>query len=77
MKFEYKIYFLSTILFPYFYNLSVKLLHFDDLFFLKMAHKTRTERIIFLQCGGGVLSRLSTADCAAAEKEETYSFNFC
>ena len=28
----HEIYFLCTILFPYFYNLSVKLLHFDDLF---------------------------------------------
>ena len=30
---------------------------FDDLF---LKHKTRTERIIFHQRGGGVLNRLST-----------------
>ena len=48
---------------------------FDDLF---LKHKTRTERIIFHQRGGGVLSRLSTADRAAAEKgEEIYTSNFC
>ena len=47
--------------------------------FLKIAHKTRTEKIIFHQRGGGVLSRLSTADrAAAAEKgEEIYTSNFC